>query len=244
MISIRSFCYAGNCHDNRMEFCQDQTAVVKGKERCTIVLCDGAGGSRNGKAAARLVADAIGSFMQDNFNNSLSGYVPDILRKTVQVINHTLLSYAEQHSIVPGELATTVMAVTMDNQGRFSGIHLGDGNILWQVKGEEGIQEISRPQNGLRPDTTFLTMNCPMFQYLRFFRWKKPEAKRIMLLTDGMDILKNQLTEDLFDAGNQEKLENIVKRKDPFDDCSYILMELVDRNQSAEQHKDKTIVLY
>ena len=108
--------------------------------------------------------------------------------------------------IDPRLLATTMLAISIDNDGRFVGVHLGDGSILWNVGSSDLLKTVSSPQRGDQPNSTYLTMNCPLFYYLRFYRWTKPGARRIILLSDGMNGLNAPLTSGIFSVQNQDLL--------------------------------------
>ncbi|MDO4337278.1 MAG: protein phosphatase 2C domain-containing protein [Eubacteriales bacterium] len=226
MIKQRSFCYAGSCHNNLMEFCQDQTAVRTDGGKNTVVLCDGAGNSLYGGIAARICAETIAEHMQKNFEKYLFEESAAVKREVIQKLRRALSGYACAHHIDEKALASTILAVTMDNNGRFAGLHLGDGIILWKISGRKDLEIVSSPENGLDAGSTFLTMNCKMFYHLKFFRWRKPEAERILLITDGMFPILSQISNSSFDVGNEAGLQQLIRENHLFDDCSYGLLEL------------------
>lgn len=226
MITVRYFRQAGKCHDYDLEKCQDHISIVSEANRTTIVLCDGAGSSPYGGEAARITADVLGKHLHENFKKYLYDSIPDIKRRLTQVVDNELIQAAKKININPGLLATTILAVCMDDEGKFIGVHLGDGFILWDVRGEDGLQTVSSPQRGYLPSSTYLTMNCPLFYYMRFYRWPKPEAKRIILLSDGMDCLHKDFNQDTFSQQNQKLLQEKMSAAKSFDDMSYILCEL------------------
>lgn len=228
MIAVRTFQIAGKCHNYDMEQCQDQVKIISDAERTTIVLCDGAGSSPFGKEAANETAEIIGNDIHDHFERYLYGIVSDTKRRLAQIVDNGLNKKANILSIDSRLLATTIMAVSMDKEGRFIGVHLGDGNILWNVKEEIGLKTISSPQRGYHRNSTFLTMNCPLFYYMRFYRWEKPEAERIILLSDGMDCLCSDLEKDTFIQGNQKSLRQRMIESNSYDDMSYVLCELLE----------------
>ena len=90
-----------------------------------------------------------------------------------RTINNELKKMAKEMQIAPRLLATTILAISMDKNGRFIGVHLGDGCILWNINSSNRLQTVSSPQSGNTQNSTYLTMNCPLFYYLRFYRWTK-----------------------------------------------------------------------
>ena len=226
MMKVRHFRQAGKCNDYDLKQCQDHISIVSEANRTTIVLCDGAGSSPYGGEAAKITADVLGKHLNNNFEWYLYDNISDTKRRLVQVIDNELIKTAKKMNINPSLLATTILAVCIDNEGKFIGVHLGDGSILWNVKGEDGIKTVSSPQRGYRPNSTYLTMNCPLFYYMRFYRWSKPEAKRIILLSDGMDCLHKNINQDTFLEQNQKLLQQKMIDAKSFDDMSYIVCEL------------------
>lgn len=226
MIKVRYFRQAGKCHDYDLKQCQDHISIVSEANRTTIVLCDGAGSSPYGGEAAKITADVLGKHLHHNFEKYLYDIISDTKRRLVQVIDNELIKAAKKKNINPSLLATTVLAISIDNEGKFIGVHLGDGSILWNAKEEKGIKTISSPQGGYCPNSTYLTMNCPLFYYMRFYRWSKSKAKKIILLSDGMDCLHKDFDQDTFLQHNQKLLQQKMMDAKSFDDMSYILCEL------------------
>ena len=159
MIHIRSFRTAGKCHGFDISRCQDQIRILSDATQTTIVLCDGAGSSPYGGIAASVTASILARNLHSNFEQYLHNALPDIKMQLTRTINNEL---------------TTILAISMDKNGRFIGVHLGDGCILWNINSSDRLQTVSSPQSGNTPNSTYLTMNCPLFYYLRFYRWTKP----------------------------------------------------------------------
>ena len=143
-----------------------------------------------------------------------------------RTVDTELKKMAKEMQIDPRLLATTMLAISIDNDGRFVGVHLGDGSILWNVGSSDLLKTVSSPQRGDQPNSTYLTMNCPLFYYLRFYRWTKPGARRIILLSDGMNGLNTPLTSGIFSVQNQDLLNQKMINTRNFDDMSYVLCEL------------------
>ena len=226
MITTRFFQVSGKCHENDIDKCQDQINIISDPKRTTIVLCDGAGSSPYGKMAAKRVANIVSRNLHNNFEIYFYDEILNVKRKLTQVVDNNLLEIAKDMKIEPKMLATTILAVSMDNKGNFIGVHLGDGYILCNIKGKNQFFTISSPQNGYRPNSTYLTMNCPLFYYMRFYRWKEANVKRIILLTDGMEVLRKNFKYNTFSLKNKENLHNLMEEVDAFDDMSYLLGEM------------------
>ena len=117
----------------------------------------------------------------------------------------------------------------MDSLGNYIGLHLGDGHILCELMGENDLLTISSPQKK-EGGNTYLTMNCSLTQCMRFYRWQERDMKKLILLTDGMDLLQKEFSSDLFTQKEQERLRQMMVSADSFDDMSYVVCE-INRNQ-------------
>ena len=171
-------------------------------------------------------ASTLAGNLHLNFEQYLHGALPDIRMQLTRTVDTELKKMAKEMQIDPRLLATTMLAISIDNDGRFVGVHLGDGSILWNVGSSDLLKTVSSPQRGDQPNSTYLTMNCPLFYYLRFYRWTKPGARRIILLSDGMNGLNAPLTSGIFSVQNQDLLNQKMINTRNFDDMSYVLCEL------------------
>lgn len=229
MITTRFFQVSGKCHESNIDKCQDQLDIISDSEHTTIALCDGAGSSPYGKIAAQIISNIISKNLHDNFEKYSLDDIPNIKRSLTQVIDNNLLKSAKNMKIDPHLLATTILAVSMNNSGDFIAVHLGDGHILSNIIGKEQILVVSSPQKGYRSNSTYLTMNCPLFYYIRFYRWKDTDTKRIILLTDGMDHLYKNFQYNTFSLENKDNLIQTMLSADSFDDMSYLICEIDNR---------------
>lgn len=173
MIHVRSFRTAGKCHGFDISRCQDQIRILSDATQTTIVLCDGAGSSPYGGIAASVTASILARNLHSNFEQYLHNALPDIKMQLTRTINNELKKMAKEMQIAPRLLATTILAISMDKNGRFIGVHLGDGCILWNINSSDRLQTVSSPQSGNTPNSTYLTMNCPLFLLSAFLSLDK-----------------------------------------------------------------------
>ena len=149
------------------------------------VLADGAGSFDAGGVAARLIAPEIVEWMSSNF---LELYYCDgaiVRKRLVYLITKLLRGYSERQNLNSSDLACTLIAVAVDPKGRGIAFHLGDGIILRQRDQGACCSVISSPENGLTTNTTYLTMNCNMFEHCRFYRLQETGPFRLIAMTDG-----------------------------------------------------------
>lgn len=185
MVKSGSFSYAGRCHALSPERNEDVVLERDCGTHNVVVLCDGAGGCANGKAAARLTAEAAAGFLSFRFERCLLE-APEVLRcEMASLITEALTDAAQKAGADPRSFGCTVMAAAMDRQGRWCLFHLGDGTVLGKPGSSSGWVIFSYPQSSLLPGGTSLTMNGPMFENLRFYRQDFPAGSALMLMTDG-----------------------------------------------------------
>lgn len=150
-----------------------------------VVLCDGAGVIAAGGKAAQLVSATLANLLQNDFLNLYYCDGTTAKWKVIQAIQQCLVAYAKATGIPASDLACTILAAVADCEGRCVCFHLGDGIIMRQKNGSHCWDIVSSPRNGLAKNTTYLTMNCNMWCQLQYYRWKDPELKQLLLLTDG-----------------------------------------------------------
>ena len=143
MIHVRSFRTAGKCHGFDISRCQDQIRILSDATQTTIVLCDGAGSSPYGGIAASVAASTLAGNLHLNFEQYLHGALPDIRMQLTRTVDTELKKMAKEMQIDPRLLATTMLAISIDNDGRFVGVHLGDGSILWNVGSSDLLKTVS-----------------------------------------------------------------------------------------------------
>lgn len=163
--------------------CEDQGAWKSMADVSAAVLCDGAGSFSGGAAAARLTAGLLSEVLCSRFEEL---YCSDggTARLTVsRMVTELLTEYSRSTGIPGRELACTILAAAMDSRGRAVCFHLGDGIILQRDRGE--YSPVTGPRRGAVPGSTYLTMNCCLWQHLRFCRWQSDTLERLLLMTDG-----------------------------------------------------------
>lgn len=186
-----SFTKTGRRHQVSAQENQDQLFGIRGRDRIAVCVSDGAGFSPYGREAAHLVATITARFLFDGFWQILLKK-PDAVRKELcAALLPVLQEHAMQEHIPPEWMAATLVALATDEQGHYICLHLGDGAILEQRQKNDAnsFQLVSAPSNGLRPNTTFLTMNSNLMYHLKISRSTTPAPKKLLLMTDGADRL-------------------------------------------------------
>lgn len=149
------------------------------------MICDGAGSASAGGTAAALVSRLLAEVMAKRFRELFCCDGASARRRIAQLVTRRLRDHSRSAGIPERELACTILACAMDAQGRCICFHLGDGIILQRDRGAKRMDVVSPPMNGLIPGSTYLTMNCDLWRYLRYYRWQSGRTAELLLLSDG-----------------------------------------------------------
>lgn len=179
------FTGTGSDHRQRGAGNEDRICVRTRPGLTAAVICDGAGSFGSGAAAAELTASHLSVFLLEQFEDLYVGLADPVQRTVVQTVERCLAGYAQENGIESADLACTILAAAVHEDGRCICLHLGDGIILQQNAREDAPSVVSSPMTGLVPHSTYLTMNCDLHRYLRFYRWQCDDLTGIVLLSDG-----------------------------------------------------------
>lgn len=218
MVESGSFSYAGRCHGLSPERNEDVVLERDCGTHKVVVLCDGAGGCANGKAAAQLTAEALAGFLSSRFERCLLEAQEVLRLEAANLITEVLTDAAKKAGTDPGSFGCTVMAAAMDRRGRWCLFHLGDGTAVGKLYPGSDWLIFSYPQRGLLPGGTSLTMNGAMFENLRFYRHDYSSDRALFLMSDGaLELLGTvpQLLEKPELGRGLPEIEDL-----PEDDCS------------------------
>lgn len=211
----------GDYHERKIEKCQDHGAIIHDKGVSTIVLCDGCSSSEYGGAAAKILATEFAQFMNDNFLKNLLFDPNEVRRCAAAFIHRILIDYADKNEIQYNELATTIMAVSENEDGLIVCFHLGDGRIFWRENEQEYYSAFSVPPKCAKGKSPGLTMNSDLLKRMRFIRWTKADGvKQILMATDGFDEYTGEEIQAYSDTG---KTSRFIKY--PFDDFSCAMIK-------------------
>lgn len=179
------FSRPGDLHLRSGKSNEDRISILECNRLTAIALCDGAGSSPSGAAAAELTARTLTGLLTERFQELYTADGDSARLIAVQAVEQCLRSHSLETGTPPEDLACTILAAAVDVEGRCICLHLGDGIILQRNSFDDGPSVVSCPMTGLAPHSTYLTMNCDMTRYLRYYRWQCPQLAQLMLLTDG-----------------------------------------------------------
>lgn len=228
-----SYTNIGRFHSSCSGENEDRMVILTGGGVTAAVVCDGAGSFRGGAAAAQITAQTLAGALAARFDGLYGSVGQNARIQIADLVHGALTRYAAQKGISPGELACTIVAAAVDEDGRCICFHLGDGFILQKNRDDEEISVVSPPMNGLVPNSTYLTMNCDLWQHLRFYRWKCPALERLLLLTDGAAEHLVRLEQGVGWVYTAEcgmdtaSIRDCLERHGPWDDHSAVLLRRI-----------------
>ena len=164
---------------------EDRVRVLARDGLTAAAVCDGAGSFGAGAEAAELVSDTLTALLHREFDTLFSQPADKTRAKLAHTVEDVLRTHSRRRGIREQELACTILAAAVHEDGRCLCIHLGDGIILQQNEGDDCPSVVSCPMTGLAPHSTYLTMNCDLSHYLRLYRWRSADLRQLLLLSDG-----------------------------------------------------------
>ena len=164
---------------------EDRVRVLSRNGLTVAAVCDGAGSFGSGALAAELVAGELISLLSDRFDwlyRETAERSRSFLANAIEIL---LRDHSRRRGICEQELACTILAAAVHEDGRCLCIHLGDGIILQKEESSDSPSVVSCPMTGLVPHSTYLTMNCDLNHYLRLYHWESSDLCWLLLLSDG-----------------------------------------------------------
>ena len=189
-MNFYSFSKPGQRHRDQNQESQDQIFGIRGSDRISVCVSDGASFTPYGREAAQKVATLAARLFYDRFWPLMLAKPDAVRRELCAAILPELQRYAKEKNIPPEWMAATLLVLAMDEQGRYLCVHLGDGAILEQPRDTpDRFRMLSAPSNGVLPHSTYLTMNADLMAHLKFSRSLEAMPQKLLILTDGADEL-------------------------------------------------------
>ena len=220
---------------------EDRISVQSRPGLTAAVICDGAGSFHSGAAAAELTAAFLSAFLLEHFEALYTQLGDRAQRTLAEAVEERLRAYEAHTGTAARELACTILAAAVHEDGRCICLHLGDGIILQQNTPDAVPSVVSSPMTGLAPHSTYLTMNCDLHRFLRFYRWECAHLSAIVLLSDGAAEHLVKLSGGAgwtYTAPGGLSLPHIrafLSKKHPRDDHSCALISRSIRNPNKEE---------
>ena len=160
--------------------CQDRVHVERGAEVMCAALADGAGSRASSHIGADCVTRTVAGLACREFGQWWAQ--PD--RELAAYLIRRCLEELERQTPPIYELASTLLFVAADREGRYLSGHLGDG-VQVRVVGKEA-QVFSAPENGEYENETFFLTGEDALEHFRLRRGQLTGAGSLLLMSDGM----------------------------------------------------------
>ncbi|MCR5249213.1 MAG: protein phosphatase 2C domain-containing protein [Lachnospiraceae bacterium] len=178
---------AGEEHKSRGEQCQDSVVHLKEGSLDFYGVADGQSGKMYSHIGGKEVMKSIFEYIREKTLETIitHPYRDEIRYELARTIRERLTELSAQHEADAGEFSSTLVIFVMDLlEGTYLTIHLGDGGIL--VKRRDGkIGMISKPENGLTRQYTWLTTSNDLIDHLRLKTGRIDDYERVLLFSDG-----------------------------------------------------------
>lgn len=227
---------------NRRECCEDVIRIREGNGLNFYGIADGQSGKKHCIEGAQASLQMLERFIRQQEIEPLMAYpFPDELPcMLMQAVRSRLLQKAQADNFE--EYASTLVAVAMEPEsGRYLLAHLGDGCILG-VRHDGAIVMLSPPENAVTRYHTWLTTSDGAVGHMRLAFGDLREYKRILLMSDGADSLchgKNipRQARELIRRGDRDDIFDYLRRVEPGDDCSCIVIDIAENPEAAHMAK-------
>jgi len=209
---------------------EDYYSLKENENLSVAVLCDGAGSAEFGAVAAKIVSKLLSRYLFKNIDEIYESLPDNILKEITQLIDGKLMEYSRKKSIDIHEMACTIIACAIDQNGRCICFHLGDGIVLRKNISDTEYEIVSSPQNGIAENSTYLTMNCSIAEKMRFYRWRDADISELILMTDGAYscVFENNHGIRSRAIKNKSIIKDVSNRyKEAADDCSCIVIQRI-----------------
>ncbi len=238
----------GRCEDHWSK-CR-QNAVGLCGEVVAACVCDGAGSVTFGYVGASVVSSTLTKWLVRNFPFAHSAFTDDIKAELMPHLLSKLRRIASRQQTTLRNLATTIVAVAVAEDGRGIAIHLGDGGIIGRFGSD--LRAISLPMKGEFANETYFVSDRDAADRIRILRWgpggtcdgesECDTANGYLLFSDGLETsLLHRTTQEVAPAAAtmltwlskfpEVEVEVAVKQNlnDVFrlrtmDDCTLVLM--------------------
>lgn len=201
----------------------EDVAVMKDTARFSFLgLADGQSGKTFCvQGGTRILAEIYQFFI--NFPRLDVGKcsLNELQMKIAVIIQRELISLASAFHADVAEFSSTLVVLAIDkSSGRYVSIHLGDGAIVGTTKGGE-VTIISRPENGITNQYTWLTTSPAFIRHLRICFGSTKNYKTLFLFSDGAQPLL--LNQGILNRGDASIFASYLKQIKPVDDASCII---------------------
>lgn len=224
----------GSYHLLHQQPCEDILDIRESSNFCFYGIADGqTGKSQCRTGAASCLASMAEYTRRYSIRNLITHPFPDELPyMMMREIRSQLLLLSQKNHVPLTEYSSTLLTAAIDPcSGYYILSHLGDGCIIG-VTAEDSITIQSPPENGLTPQSTWLTTTPNAIPHLRLTFGSITNLKRLVLLSDGARALYHgkhisRTAQGLLLHGTASEIKQQLTKAVPSDDLTCIILDFI-----------------
>lgn len=238
VIEVRAKWYisVGAYHESREECCQDTVLCKEDSDIMFYGIADGQSGKEYCNIGGEEVLKCIYQYIKKKAIEEIVQYEykDEIQYEILKIIRDRIAELSKEYSADIGEFSSTIIVLAVNPKtGNYMILHIGDGGIMAK-RIDQNIDIISKPENGITRQYTWLTTNSELLAHIRIGFGNVKYYSRIIMFSDGADVICNGnnipgKTKKFLD----EKVEAVVmldyiKDSGHIDDASCVIIDIVD----------------
>ncbi len=226
--------------------CQDKIYSLNNENVAVISLADGAGSCKFSHLGAEISTRSVCELLFEKYDEIIKQDNETIKKAIIDHVIEELNVESQELNVESSEFCSTLLFVAHNGKNYLAG-HIGDGCV--GILTEDQVEILSNPDKGeFFNETYFIQLNGAL-RHLRIYKGDLKTISGFILISDGLaegglyDIMNKRLVPgtiklmSLLDKYSILKVEeelcsilNEVSKKNTEDDCSIIILKLVDCN--------------
>lgn len=178
----------GNSHAANGTECQDAWAKCVYQGVLAVCVCDGAGSARFSRFGAEKTASIVSQWLAAFFKEALAKPL-DVFATILDEVQKGLQQLSAELSCEKRELACTIVAAVVGDDGQWGYWHLGDGGII--AKFDDRLQVLSAPQKGDYANETYFATDADVIEHVRYAVSSEDTQNitGLAVFSDGLEML-------------------------------------------------------
>lgn len=237
MIEVRAKWYVsvGAYHESRDECCQDTVLCKEESDILYYGIADGQSGKLYCNIGGEEVLKSIYQYIKKKAIEEIIRYEykDEIQYEILRIIRDRIDELSKEYSADIGEFSSTIIVLAINPKtGNYMILHIGDGGIMAE-RTDQSIELISRPENGITKQYTWLTTNSELLAHIRIEFGNVGSFSRIIMFSDGADVICNgnnipgKIKHFLDERADADVMFEYIKKSGHVDDASCAIIDIV-----------------
>lgn len=237
VIEVRAKWYvsAGTYHESRDECCQDTVLCKEEADTLFYGIADGQSGKVYCNIGGEEVLKSIYQYIKKKAIEEIIQYEykDEIQYEILKIIRDRIAELSKEYSADIGEFSSTIIVLAINPKtGNYMILHIGDGGIMAE-RTDQSIELISKPENGITKQYTWLTTNSELLAHIRIEFGNVGSFSRIIMFSDGADVICNgnnipgKIKHFLDEKVDADVMFDYIKKSGHVDDASCAIIDIV-----------------